>query len=158
MFIALFGASFLLALALSATIAWLSREAMDTVLRRFVVDPLVCSGFEKYIRFAIVVVGISSGTRAKALQEYISAAEWNKPALQAALTQEFWTLELYRTVLGTLEAVAGLLLLCIFLALIAPAVLRLLQVQPPKNLGQQETLANPNAASSPYAKAQSTGS
>jgi hypothetical protein len=38
MFIALFGASFLLALVLSATIAWLSREAMDTVLRRFVVD------------------------------------------------------------------------------------------------------------------------
>jgi hypothetical protein len=64
MFIALFGASFLLALALSATIAWLSREAMDTVLRRFVVDPVVRSGFEKYIRFAIVVVGISSGTRA----------------------------------------------------------------------------------------------
>ena len=158
MFIALFGASFLLALALSATIAWLSREVMDTVLRRFVVDPVVRSGFEKYIRFAIAVVGISTGTRAKALQEYISAAEWNKPALQAALTQEFWTLELYRTVMGTLEGVAGLLLLCIFLALIAPAVLRLLNVQPPKNLASKKNLADPNAASSPYAKAQSTGS
>ena len=143
MFIALFGASFLLALALSATVAWLSREAMDTVLRRFVVDPVVRSGFEKYIRFAIVVVGISSGTRAKALQEYISAAEWSKPALQAALTQEFWTLELYRTVMGTLEGVAGLLLLCIFLALIAPAVLRMLNVEPPKNLGQQEKPREP---------------
>lgn len=137
MFIALFGASFLLALALSATIAWLSREAMDTVLRRFVGDPVVRSGFEKYIRFAIVVVGLSSGTRAKALQEYIAAADWNKPALQAALTQEFWTLELYRTVMGTLEGVAGLLLLCIFLALIAPAVLPMLKVEPPKDLGQQ---------------------
>ena len=60
MFIALFGASFLLALVLSATIAWLSREAMHTILRRFVVD---LSGLEKYIRFAIVVVGISRGTR-----------------------------------------------------------------------------------------------
>jgi len=120
MFIALFAASFLLALVLSATIAWLSQEAMDTILRRFVVDPVVRRGFEKYIRFAIVVVGISGGTRVKPLQEYISAAEWNKPALQAALTQEFWTLELYRTVMGTLEGVAGLLLLCIFLALMAP--------------------------------------
>ena len=118
-----------------------------------VVDPVVRSGFEKYIRFAIVVVGISNGTRVKAFQEYISAAEWNKPALQAALTQEFWTLELYRTVMGTLEGVAGLLLLCIFLALIAPAVLRMLNVEPPKNLGPQENLANPNAASSPCAKA-----
>jgi len=36
MFVALFGASFLLALVLSVTIAWLSREAIDTILRRFV--------------------------------------------------------------------------------------------------------------------------
>jgi hypothetical protein len=143
MFIALFGASFVLALVLSATIAWLSREALDTILRRFVVDPVVRSGFEKYIRFAIVVVGISSGTRVKPLQEYISAAEWNKPALQAALTQEFWTLELYRTVMGTLEGVAGLLLLCIFLALMAPAVLRMLKVEPPKKLGQHEKPREP---------------
>ena len=144
MFIALFGASFVLALALSATIAWLSREALDTILRRFVVDPVVRSGFAKYIRFAIVVVGISNGTRVKAFQEYISAAEWNKPALQAALTQEFWTLELYRTVMGTLEGVAGLLLLCTFLALIAPAVLRMLKVEPPKNLGPQEKPREPD--------------
>jgi hypothetical protein len=142
-FVALFGASFVLALALSATIAWLSREAIDTILRRFVVDPVVRHGFEKYIRFATVVVGISSGTRVKPLQEYISAPEWNKPALQAALTQEFWTLELYRTVLGALEGVAGLLLLCIFLALVAPAVLRLLRVEPPRNPGQQEKPREP---------------
>ena len=128
MFIALFAASFVLALLLSATLAWLSREAMDAILRRFVVDPVVRGGFEKYIRF---------------LQEYISAADWNKPALQAALTQEFWTLELYRTVMGTLEGVAGLLLLCIFLALIAPAVLRMLKVEPPKNLGQHEKPREP---------------
>jgi hypothetical protein len=121
-----------LALALSITIAWLSREAIDVILRRFIVDPIVRAGFEKYIRFAIVVVGISGGTRVKPLQEYISAADFNKPALQAALTQEFWTLELYRTVMGALEGVAGLLLVCIFLALIAPAVLRMLQIEPAK--------------------------
>ena len=132
MFVALFVASFVLALALSITIAWLSREAIDVILRRFIVDPIVRAGFEKYIRFAIVVVGISGGTRVKPLQEYISAADFNKPALQAALTQEFWTLELYRTVMGALEGVAGLLLVCIFLALIAPAVLRMLQIEPAK--------------------------
>src|SRR5215471_19017312 len=143
MFIALFAASFVLALALSVTIARLSREAIDVVLRRFVVDPVVRSGFEKYIRFAIVVLGISGGTRVKPLQEYITAADYNKPALLAALTQEFWTLELYRTVMGTLEGVAGLLLLCIFLALIAPAVLRMLKVEPPKDLGPQAKTREP---------------
>ena len=130
MFVALFAASFLLALALSVTIAWISREAIDTILRRFVADSVVRRGFEKYIRFAVVVVGISGGTRVKPLQEYISAAEYNKAALQAALTQEFWAIELYRTVMGTLQGVAGLLLICIFLTLIAPAVLRMLKVEP----------------------------
>ena len=120
----------MLALALSVTIAWISREAIDVILRRFVVDPVVRAGFEKYIRFAIVVVGISGGTRVKPLQEYISAADYNKPALLAALTQEFWALELYRTVIGALEGVAGLLLVCIFLALIAPLVLRMLKIEP----------------------------
>jgi len=132
MFVALFAASFVLALALSVTIAWLSGEVIDTVLRRFVADQVVRTGFEKYIRFAIVVVGVSGGTRVKPLQEYIAAADYNKPALLAALTQEFWTLELYRTVMGALEGVAGLLLLCIFLALIAPAVLRMLKIEPAK--------------------------
>jgi len=61
---------FVALLALSVTIAWISREAIDTILRRFVVDPVLRSGFEKYIRFAVVVVGISSGTRVKALQVY----------------------------------------------------------------------------------------
>lgn len=132
MFVALFGASFLLALVLSVTIAWLSREAIDTILRRFVAGSVVRRGFEKYIRFAIVVVGISGGTQVKPLQEFISASQYNKAALQAALTQEFWAMELYRTVMGTLEGTAGLLLICIFLALIAPAVLRMLKVEPLK--------------------------
>ena len=102
MFVALFGASFVLALVLSVIIAWLSREAIDTILRRFVAGSVVRRGFEKYIRFAIVVVGISGGTQVKPLQEFISASQYNKAALQAALTQEFWAMELYRTVIGNL--------------------------------------------------------
>jgi len=143
MFVELFATSFVLALALSVTIAWLSREAIDVILRRFIVDPVVRAGFEKYIRFAIVVVGISGGTRVKPLQEYISAADYNKPALLAALTQEFWTLELYRTVMGALEGVAGLLLICIFLALIAPAVLRMLKIEPIKLSAEPQKPSEP---------------
>lgn len=136
MFVALFGASFVLALGLSVTIAWISREAIDSILRRFVADSVVRRGFEKYLRFAIVVVGISGGSRVKPLQEYIAASDYNKAAFQAALTQEFWTMELYRAVMGTLQAVAGLLLICVFLALIAPAVLRMLKVEPLKPAGE----------------------
>ena len=132
MFVALFVASFVLALALAVTVAWISREAVDTVLRRFVADRAVRTGFEKYIRFAIVVVGISGGSRVRVLQEYLAASDLNKAAMAAQLTQEFWALEIYRTVVGTLEGIAALLLVCIFMALIAPLVVRMLKLEPVK--------------------------
>src|SRR5260370_38046652 len=106
MFVALFGASFVLALALSVAVAWVSREAIESVLRRFVADHVVRAAFSKYIRFAIVVVGISTGTRVRVLQEYISATAENKAAMAAALTQVCWVLALYRTIVRTLPGMA----------------------------------------------------
>src|SRR5258708_37289661 len=106
MFVALFGASFVLGLALSVAVAWVSREAIESVLRRFVADHVVRAAFSKYIGFAIVVVGISTGTRVRVLQEYISATAENKAAMAAALTQEPWVLVMYRTNLRTLEGMA----------------------------------------------------
>lgn len=138
MFVALFAASFVLALALSITVAWISREAIDSVLRRFVADYAVRAGFEKYIRFAIVVVGISGGTRVRVLQEYLAASDLNRAAMAAQLTQEFWVMEIYRTILGTLEGIATLLLVCIFLALIAPVVVRMLKLEPVKTREEQQ--------------------
>lgn len=138
MFVALFAASFVLALALSLTVAWISREAIDSILRRFVTDRAVRAGFEKYIRFAIVVVGISGGTRVRVLQEYLAASDLNKAAMAAQLTQEFWALEIYRAVIGTVEGIAGLLLVCIFLALIAPVVVRMLKLEPVKPSEEQQ--------------------
>jgi hypothetical protein len=141
MFVVLFAVSFVLALALSVTVAWISREAIDAILGRFVRDPVVRAGFEKYIRFAIVV-GISGGTRVGVLQEYIAAPDWNKAALAAQLTQEFWVMQIYRTIVGTLEGMAGLLLLCIFLALIAPVVVRMLKMEPVETGEQQQQPRN----------------
>src|SRR5437763_6677970 len=68
MFVALFVASFALALALTVTIAWISREAIETILGRFLADGVLSRGFEKDIRFAVLVVGILGGHRVKALQ------------------------------------------------------------------------------------------
>ena len=142
MFVALFVASFILALALSITVAWISREAIDSILRRFVTDSAVRAGFEKYIRFAIVVVGISGGTRVRVLQEYLAASDLNKAAMAAQVTQEFWVMEIYRTILGTLEGIAMLLLVCIFLALIAPVVVRMLKLEPVKTHEEQQRPSN----------------
>ncbi|HEX4542961.1 MAG TPA: hypothetical protein VH114_07320 [Candidatus Acidoferrum sp.] len=142
MFVALFAASFVLALALSITVSWISREAVDGILRRFVGDRAVRAGFEKYIRFAIVIAGVSGGTRVRVLQEYLAASELNKAAMAAQLTQEFWALEIYRTIIGTLEGIAVLLLVCIFLALIAPVVVRMLGLEPLKAHEEEQKSAD----------------
>ena len=145
MILGLFVASFVLAVSLSVFIAWISREAIDAVLRHFIANSIVRAGFEKYLRFAIVVAGISGGTRVRALQEYVSASNWNKAAMEAALNQETWVLELYRTITGSLEAIAGLLLGCLFLALIAPVVLRMFKASPegrPKSTDQQKNVVS----------------
>ena len=148
MFVLLFLASFVVSLALSLFIAYISRDAVDSILRRFVADDAVRVGFEKYIRFGIVVVGIVGGTRVRALQEYIAAASWNKAALEAALTQEVWVMEMYRTIIGTLEGLVLLLLICILLAFIVPAVNRMLKGEPQRaSEGQKKPTERPAAPS-----------
>jgi hypothetical protein len=123
MFVALLAASFVLALAISATVAWLFAKPIDGILHRFVGDKLSAT-LSKYLRFAVVVVGISAGTRVRPLEEYIAAPPYNKAALAAALTQEFWALELYRTFVETLQGMALIFFVLAVVAIIAFVIVR----------------------------------
>jgi hypothetical protein len=123
MFVVLLAASFVLALAISATVAWLFAKPIDGILHRFVGDKISAT-LSKYLRFAIVVVGISAGTRVRPLEEYIAAPSYNKAALAAAVTQEFWALELYRTFVETLQAMALIFFVLAVVAIIAFAIVR----------------------------------
>jgi hypothetical protein len=123
MFVVLLAASFVLALAISATVACLFAKPIDGILHRFVGDKISAT-LSKYLRFAIVVVGISAGTRVRPLEEYIAAPSYNKPALAAAVTQEFWALELYRTFVETLQGMALIFFVLAVVAIIALAIVR----------------------------------
>jgi hypothetical protein len=127
-FIALFGVSLVLALAVSITVAWLSKDVMESILHRFLADK-IGTALSQYLRFAIVVVGISEGARVRALREYISAPALNRPTMLAELTPELWALELYRTVIGTLEGILLLLILFAFLALVGIVLIRKAQLK-----------------------------
>jgi hypothetical protein len=65
----------------------------------------------KYLRLAIVLIGVSSGARIRILEEYIGASPANKLQMTDAITQEFWVVELYRTAITTVEGILWLLLL-----------------------------------------------
>jgi hypothetical protein len=123
MFVALLAASFVLALIMSATVAWLFARPIDGILHRFVGDRISAT-LSKYLRFATVVVGISAGTRVRPLEEYIAAPSYNKAELRAALTQEFWALELYRTFVATLQGIALMFFVVAVVAIIALVIVR----------------------------------
>jgi hypothetical protein len=123
MFVALLVASFVLALVMSATVAWLFAKPIDGILHRFLGDRISAT-LSKYLRFATVVVGISAGTRVRPLEEYIAAPSYNKADLRAALTQEFWALELYRTFVATLQGIALMFFVVAVVAIIALVIVR----------------------------------
>lgn len=120
---ALFLVSLMLALAISITLAWATRDVLENILHRFLAAR-ISAAIAKYLRFAIVVAGISDGTRAGALRDYVNASDLNRNAIAAQLTQEFWGLELYRTALGTLEGILWLMLIFSLGVMIAILLIR----------------------------------
>ena len=78
----------------------------------------------RYLNFAILVVGVSAGVRIHDLEKYITPLRSDKDARIIELTGDRWLLELYRTVIETLQGVAWLLLVFFVFALIAYVLVR----------------------------------
>jgi hypothetical protein len=123
MFIVLFLVTFLLAFAISSGVAWAGKEPIEGILHHFF-SLNVTAAMSKYLRLAIVLIGVSSGARIRILEEFISASPANKLQMTDALTQEFWVVELYRTCITTLEGILWLLLLFSLVVLAAYWMMR----------------------------------
>ena len=110
----------LLALTVAGLVAWFFRKSISTIMNRIVGDPLA-SAWVKYLLVAIVVVGVGGGVRPWDYEKYITAAK-DQPLL--VLNSNHWILELYRTAIGTAEAIMWMLLVFFVFALIAYVLLR----------------------------------
>ncbi len=126
MFLTLLLVTFVIAALVSFIVARLFDRPLRQILGRLVAEDL-SAAWHRYIVFAIYVVGISGGVRVSSLDQYILPRERNAPALE--LTPERWTLEVYRTVIGTLQSVAWMLLVFFVFALIAFVVVRGLEMR-----------------------------
>ena len=126
MFLTLLLVTFLIAALVSFIVARLFDKPLRQILGRLVAEDL-SAAWHRYIVFAIYVVGISGGVRVWSLEQYILPRDRNSPALE--LTRERWTLEVYRTVIGTLQSVAWMLLVFFVFALIAYVVVRGLEMR-----------------------------
>jgi hypothetical protein len=112
--------TFILSFIVAVLVAWLFRRPVSSIMNRIVGDPLGMA-WVRYLMVAIVVVGVGGGVRPWDYEKYITPLK-DQPVL--VLNSDRWVLEIYRTVIGTAEAITWLLLAFFVVALIAYALLR----------------------------------
>jgi hypothetical protein len=128
MFLTLLLATFGISLVVSAIVAKFFGKPVDGILKRIIADP-ISKAWLKYLIFAIYVVGISSGVRLWDLERYITPlAGGTKPEI-LQLNSDRWVLEVYRTIIGTLQGLAWLLLVFFVVALIAFVIIRVFELR-----------------------------
>ncbi|MBI5214721.1 MAG: hypothetical protein HY960_03105 [Ignavibacteriae bacterium] len=121
MFITLLIINFIVSFVVCFIVGAIFKKPVDKILQRLVAEDIFIA-WSKYIVFAIYVVGISGGVRVWDLEKYISPQTEKGVILE--LTNERWVLELYRTIIGTMQSVAWMLLLFFIFALLAYVIVK----------------------------------
>lgn len=122
MFYLLLLVTFLVALLVCYIVSKLFNDSIYKILN-LIVPEAINEAWLKYIKFAIYVVGISGGVRVWDLEKYITSRYDNREIIE--LTTERWTLEIYRTLIGSLKSIATVLLIFFVFTLIAYVVLKI---------------------------------
>ena len=127
MFLTLLAVTFVISLVVSGVLVVVFKRPIGSILQRIMADEISVA-WKRYLDFAILVIGISSGVRIWELEKYISPMGTGKDAQILALTTDRWVLEVYRTVIGAMQGVAWLLLVFFIFALIAFVVVRAMEL------------------------------
>jgi len=121
MFLTLLAATFGIAVVVSALVVMLFYRPVKAILNRLIAEK-ISNAWWRYLAFAMFVVGVSGGVRVWDLEKYITPRPEEASAI--ALNPERWSLEIYRTVIGTLQGEAWLLLVFFVFALVAYVITR----------------------------------
>lgn len=128
MFLLLLLATLLVASGVSAAVMIAFTTPLDAILKRIIADD-ISTAWLKYLKFAILVVGVSAGVRIYHIEKYITPGRGERGATVPELTFERWVLELYRTVIETLQGIAWMLLVFFMFALVAYVIVRLAELK-----------------------------
>lgn len=134
MFIVLLVVTFIVALMVSFAVVRMFGPPMERILNR-VISESISSEWLKYMKFAIYVVGISSGVRVWDLEKYVTPPEVEGVEI-VELTSIRWTLEVYRTIISTLQGAAWVLLVFFVVALVAYVIVRIFESRAPAGQGE----------------------
>ena len=131
MFYTLLLVTFTLSILVSWFVARIFSKPANLILRRIIQDD-VCQSWSRYLMFAIYVVGISAGVRITELERYVTAPAVPRGAVIVELTTERWVVETYRTIIGTLQGLAWVLLIFFAFTLLAFVIVRVFETRHPK--------------------------
>jgi multidrug efflux pump subunit AcrB len=132
MFLTLLLVTFAIALGVSCLVVRIFSPSLAAILQRIISDA-ISEAWLKYLKFAIYVVGISKGVRIYDLERYVNPERFEKGAPVLELNRNRWVLEVYRTVIESLQGIAWLLLVFFVFALIAYVIVRGLELRKPRD-------------------------
>ena len=130
MFITLLIVTYVIAFVVSSIVVLIFGRPVNNILSRIIADK-ISSAWSRYLKFAIYITGISSGVRIWDLEKYITKPRYEGSEI-VQLNAERWVLEVYRTVIGTLQGVAWMLLVFFVFALIAYVIVRAFELKKSK--------------------------
>lgn len=120
MFITLLLVILVIAVITSFIVGLLFKKPISKILCRLVSEDLAPT-WHRYLMFALYVVGISGGVRLWEMEKYI---EPDKNGVILTLNSDRWMMELYKTVISSLQSVAWMLLVFFLFALLAYVVVK----------------------------------
>jgi hypothetical protein len=113
------------ALLTSAIVVQLFKKPIREILDR-IIGESIASGWQRFLLFAIYVVGVSSGVQIWKLEQYVHPQPAGPDGRTLTLTLDGASmgLEIYRTIIQVLQGIAWALLVFFVVALIAFAITR----------------------------------
>ena len=125
MFLALLVTTLGVALLTSAVVVLFFKKPIRQILDRIIGEE-IAQGWQRFLLFAIYVVGVSSGVQIWKLEQYVHPQPTGPEGRPVTLTLDTpsMALEVYRTIIQVLQGIAWALLVFFVVALIAFAITR----------------------------------
>jgi hypothetical protein len=121
MFLSLLLVTFLIALTVSIAVGAAFRAPIGRILERLVGADLA-PAWRRYVLFAVVIVGVSGGVRIYQMERYIASDA--PEGTRLVLDGDRWVLEVYGTIIGSLQGLAWMLLVFFLVSLVAYVLVR----------------------------------
>lgn len=132
MLITLLVVTLFIALAMSTLVSLLFAKPIKKILGRLVGEELA-PAWQRYILFATYVVGITGGVRLWDIEKYITP---DKEGKLLQLSSDRWIIEVYKSIIDSLQGIAWMLLIFFLFALVAFVIVKGFEMKKQSSKGE----------------------